>query len=119
MPQTERSTTIWRHEAPVRRRAASSRSGTTVRKAESPRRGLAGHCGRRTPRWLAAPTSSWCRALPKFRRRPASPAGLAQADRSQPDFAALQFIDTPDAGAPVVPRVLERADRVTPVCRPM
>ena len=36
-------------------------------------------------------------------------AGLAEADRRHADFAVLHVIDTPDAGAPVVARVLHRA----------
>jgi molybdenum cofactor cytidylyltransferase len=35
--------------------------------------------------------------------------GLAQADRTQAEFAALHVIDTPDVGADVVARVLDRA----------
>ncbi|GBE63559.1 molybdopterin-guanine dinucleotide biosynthesis protein MobA [Mycobacterium sp. MFM001] len=36
-------------------------------------------------------------------------AGLAQADRSQADYAVLHVVDTPDVGADVVARVLQRA----------
>jgi CTP:molybdopterin cytidylyltransferase MocA len=36
-------------------------------------------------------------------------AGLAQADRMQANYAVLHVIDTPDTGAPVVARVLDRA----------
>jgi molybdenum cofactor cytidylyltransferase len=35
--------------------------------------------------------------------------GLAQADRTQAEFAVLHVIDTPDVGADVVARVLDRA----------
>jgi molybdenum cofactor cytidylyltransferase len=35
--------------------------------------------------------------------------GLAHADRAQAEFAALHVIDTPDVGAKVVARVLDRA----------
>jgi molybdenum cofactor cytidylyltransferase len=35
--------------------------------------------------------------------------GLAQADRAQAEFAMLHVIDTPDVGAEVVARVLDRA----------
>jgi molybdenum cofactor cytidylyltransferase len=36
-------------------------------------------------------------------------AGLARAERTQADFAALHVIDTPDVGAAVVGRVLDGA----------
>lgn len=36
-------------------------------------------------------------------------AGLAQADRMRADYAVLHVIDTPDIGAAVVARVLDRA----------
>jgi molybdenum cofactor cytidylyltransferase len=36
-------------------------------------------------------------------------AGLAQADRMHADYAVLHVIDTPDVGAAVVSRVLDRA----------
>jgi len=36
-------------------------------------------------------------------------AGLAQADRMHGEFAALHVIDTPDVGAAVVARVIDRA----------
>src|SRR5262249_47587883 len=35
--------------------------------------------------------------------------GLAQADRAQAEFAVLHVIDTPDVGAEVVARVIDRA----------
>lgn len=36
-------------------------------------------------------------------------AGLAQADRGRADYAVLHVVDTPDVGADVVARVLQRA----------
>jgi molybdenum cofactor cytidylyltransferase len=36
-------------------------------------------------------------------------AGLAQADRMRADFAVLHVIDTPDVGAAVVARIIDRA----------
>jgi molybdenum cofactor cytidylyltransferase len=57
------------------------------------------------PRGVIAVTASdWDQGLSASVR-----AGLARAERTPADFAALHVIDTPDVGAAVVARVLNRA----------
>lgn len=56
------------------------------------------------PEVIAVTASDWQEGLSASLR-----AGLAQADRLRADYAVVHLIDTPDVGAAVVARVLDRA----------
>ncbi|WP_264066883.1 nucleotidyltransferase family protein [Mycobacterium seoulense] len=60
---------------------------------------------------VAAPAGVTAIVVPDWRAGVSASvrAGLAQADRMRADYAALHVIDTPDVGAAVVARVLDRA----------